>query len=121
MERRDLEKRRRKADAYMNFVANKEILKQHAQWWDKGMQIFWNNPLSHEERDLDAAASAQAADMCNKILGKELTPEEEEKFIKEVDAAKGRELDAWSHFRAFSPCGPGRCSKSVVGTRWVLT
>ena len=29
--RRDTEKRRRKADAYMNFVANKEILKQHAQ------------------------------------------------------------------------------------------
>ena len=59
--------------------------------------------------------------MCNKILGRELSPEEEEKFIKEVGAAKGRELDAWSHFRAFSPCEPERCNKSVVGTRWVLT
>ena len=47
--RRDNEKRRRKADAYMNFVANKEILKQQAPWWDKGMQIFWDNPLSHDD------------------------------------------------------------------------
>ena len=61
------EKRRRKADAYMNFVANKEISKQHAQWWDKGMQIFWNNPSSHKERDLDAVASAQAADIGTKF------------------------------------------------------
>ena len=121
VDRRVFDKRRRKADAYLNFVANKEILKQHAQWWDKEMQIFWNNPLSHDERDLDAAASAQAADLCNKILGKELTPDEEEKFIKEVKAAKGRELDAWSKFRVFSPCEPEKCNKSVVGTRWVLT
>ena len=33
----------------------------------------------------------------------------------------GRELDARSQFRAFSPCGPERCNKSVVGTRWVLS
>ena len=114
-------KRRRKADAHMNFAANMEILKQHAQWWDKGMQIFWDNRRIHAEMDMLAAASAQEAEVCNKILGRELTPEEEEKFVKEVDAAKRRELDAWSHFRVFSPCAPAKCTKSVVGTRWVLT
>ena len=38
--RRDIDKCRRKADAYMNFVANKETSNPHAQWRDKGMQIF---------------------------------------------------------------------------------
>ena len=35
-----LDKRRRRADARLNFVTNKESLNHHAQWRDKGMQLF---------------------------------------------------------------------------------
>ena len=34
---------------------------------------------------------------------------------------KGRELQAWEHFRVFSPVKPGTQPKDLVDTRWVLT
>ena len=40
VERGAFEERRRKADAYMNFVANKEISKQHAQRWEEESRSF---------------------------------------------------------------------------------
>ena len=39
-----VDKRYRRADANLNFVTNKEILKHHAQWREKGMQLFRNTP-----------------------------------------------------------------------------
>ena len=50
-----------------------------------------------------------------------MSPEEEALFAKDVFAAKTRELDAWAQFKVYNPLEPGKCTKDVVGTRWVLT
>ena len=39
-----LDKRCRRADAHLNFATNKEITKHHAQWREKGAQLFRNTP-----------------------------------------------------------------------------
>ena len=43
----------------------------------------------------DGAASAWVADEREKLLGEELSPEEEEQHAGLVQAAKIKELDAW--------------------------
>ena len=50
----------------------------------------------------DEAASAWVADECNRVLGQELTVEEEMACEELVHEGKMRELDAWGKFNLFS-------------------
>ena len=59
------------------------------------MQAFWNSPLNFWDGAIDVVPSAEAADARNQILGQELFLKAEKLFVKEVLAAKRRELDAW--------------------------
>ena len=85
------------------------------------MQVFLGNPSNLRDKEIDIVATAKAADACNRISGQELPPEKELLYEKDVLAAKTRELDAWTQFKVFNPLEPGRCTKEVVGARWVLT
>ena len=58
---RQPDKRRRQADAYLNFATNKKILKRHAQWRDKGMQLSWITLSALLDGAIDVATSAKAA------------------------------------------------------------
>ena len=78
------------------------------------MQFFANTSSSLWDGAIDVVATAKAADKCNRILGQELPKEEEL-------AAKTRELDARAQFKVYNPLEPGKRTKEVVGTRWVLT
>ena len=46
---------------------------------------------------------------------------DEQRSVKEVEAAKCRELDDWCKFQAFSPVPSTKVTKDAVETRWVLT
>ena len=70
-----LDKRRRRADAHLNFVMDKEFSKHHAQWWGEGMQLFRDTPSNLGDGAIDVLSSAMAADERNRILGQELPPE----------------------------------------------
>ena len=70
---------------------------------------------------MGGAISAGVADECNRTLGQELTPVEEEIRADLVNAGKQRELAAWAKFDAFSPHEASRVQKQIVETRWVLT
>ena len=115
------DKRCRRAEAYLDFVTNKEISKQHAQWREKEMQLLRNTPSSLRDGAIDVVSSAKAADACNRFSGQELSPDEERVHDKDVFAAKTRELDAWSQFKVYSSMKPGEVDKEAAGTRWVLT
>ena len=116
-----VDKRVRRADAHKNFVTDKELLKQHGQWWAKEMQLFLGSPPNFWNKEIDIVATAEAADERNRILGQELPPEEAQLYEKDVLAADTRGLVARKQFKVFNPLEPGRCTKEVVGTRWVLT
>ena len=47
--------------------------------------------------------------------------DDESRFAKEVNAAKGRGLDAWCKFQVSPPVPQATVEKDVVETRWVLT
>ena len=57
------DKRCRRADTYLNFVTNKEISKQHAQWRERGMQLFRNTLSNLWGGAIDVVTSAKAADV----------------------------------------------------------
>ena len=108
--------KRRKQDALRTaFVHNKETLKAHCTHWAASVD---GTPTIE---GLEAALTAWAAKLCDRPLGRELSKEDELRFVKEVDAAKKRELDAWRKFQVFSPVSQKSVTKGVVETRWVLT
>ena len=113
-----LDERCRRAEAHLNLV---EISKYHAQWGDKGMQLFRNTPSTLWDGAIDVVSPAKAADECNRISGQVLPPEEASAYEKDWLAAKSHELAAWTQFKVYSPMGPGKCNEAVVGNRWVLT
>ena len=86
-----------------------------------GMQLFRNTPSDLWDGAIEVVSSAKAADERNRIVGKELQPEEESLHEKNALAAKRRKLHALSQFKVCSPTEPGECDKEGVGTSWVLT
>ena len=76
-----------------------------------------NTPSNLWGGEIDVVATAKAADERNRILGKEVSGEEEQLYAKDVLAAKTRELDAWTQFNVFNPLEPGRCTKKAAGAR----
>ena len=99
----------------MAFVNNKETLKANCA---HRMASADGSPTIE---GLEAALTAWAAKLCARPLGKELSTDEESRFAKEVEAAKGRELDAWCKFQVSPPVSQTTVTKDVVETRWVLT
>ena len=70
---------------------------------------------------VEGALTAWVAAQCERPLGQELSSVDEQRFVKEVEAAKCRGLDAWCKFQVFSPVPQTKVTKDVVETRWVLT
>ena len=70
---------------------------------------------------LDAALSAWVANECDRVLGQELTAQDERLFAVEVSQAKGVELEAWRSFKVLSPIYSSEASKPAIATRWALT
>ena len=82
------------------------------------MQLFRDTPSTLLERAFGAATSAEVADECNRILARELSPEDKKLYGKGAQAAEIRGLDAWSRFKMYSPIEPGNCDEAAVGIRW---
>ena len=56
------EERRRVSDPYLAFFANKEIVKERAQWWGPGTRERWNAVDAPRLGGADAVISARAGD-----------------------------------------------------------
>ena len=67
------------------------------------------------------ALSARVAKERNRISGQIWTEGEERTFSDPAEKAKVQKLEAWEHFRVFSPVQPGAQHKDLVDTRWALT
>ena len=86
--------KRRKQDALRTaFLHNKETLKAHCAQRTASVD---GTPTIE---GLEAALTAWAAKLCDRPLGQELSKEDELRFVKEVGAAKKRELDALCKFQ----------------------
>ena len=97
------------------FADKKETIKAHCTHY---MASADGSPTIE---GLEAALTAWEASQCARPLGQELSSADELRFAKEVEAAKGRELDAWCKFQVFSSVPQTTVTKDVVETRWVLT
>ena len=75
----------------------------HAQWGSPDLKPKIEARQSSAVEGADGAISVRVADERNRILGQELTPEEEEVRADLVEAGKLRELEAWENFNVFSP------------------
>ena len=106
--------KRLKQDALrLAFVNNKKTIKANCTHFTASVDG------SPTVEGLEAALAAWAAKLCGRPLGHELSPDDESRYAAEVDAAKGRELDAWCKFQVFSPVPQAKVAKDVVETRWV--
>ena len=97
------------------FADNKEIIKAHCHHHlaaADGTQAI---------EGMEAALTAWVAVQCERPLGQELSSVDAQRFAREVEAAKCRELDAWCKFQAFPPVPQTKVTKDVVDTRWILT
>ena len=70
---------------------------------------------------VDGAVPARVADERNRVLGAELSPEEEEQHAALLQAAKMEELVARQKFDIPEPRIGGNVSKQIAQARWVLT
>ena len=99
----------------LSLVGNKETIKAHCAHHlaaVDGTQAI---------EGMEAALTAWVAAQCDRPMGQELRADDELHFVKEVEAAKRRELDAWCKFQVFSPVLGTRVTKDVVETRRVPT
>ena len=99
----------------LSFVDNKEIIKAHCT---RHLAVV---DRTQAIEGMEAALTAWVAAQCDRPLGQELSVDDELRFVEEVEAAKGRELDAWCKFQVFSSVPQTKATKDVAETRWVLT
>ena len=66
------EARCREGALHVAFVADKDKVKHHTQWWGPGMRAHWDANQAPPVDGVDAAISVRAAE-CEKSLGRELS------------------------------------------------
>ena len=65
------ETRRRVEELHLAFVANKEVVAEHAQWRRHWAKAQWDAAHASPHAGPDAAISPSAADRSNKVSGQE--------------------------------------------------
>ena len=102
-------------------VVDLAVVKEHAQWWPSDLKPQMAALNRQMVAGCDEAVSAWVADECNRILGQELTAEEELACQELVHEGEMRELEARKKFKVFSSVKEGAISKKVIDSRWALT
>ena len=98
--------KRSRGDAQVaTLVIDLAAVKEHAQWWSSDLKPQLGALNNQMAPGSDVAASAWIADACERILGHELTAEEELACRKLVQEGKVRELEASKKFKVFSSAG----------------
>ena len=75
----------------------------HAQWRSPDLEPKLEVNPSAAVEGVGGAISTSVADECNRVLGQELSPGEDEMRADLVNEEAKRKLDAWEKFDAFSP------------------
>ena len=91
----NLEKRPSGEALEMPSAADLEVAKEHAQKKNSELKPLVDANRSSVVEAADRAVPASVAGECNRELGQELPPEEEEQHAELAQAAKTKVLDAW--------------------------
>ena len=92
-------RRSRIDDPHLAFAFEKEVAKEHAQWWRPRMKEQWNAADASALDWTDAVISAWAEDQCNKTLGQELTAGAKRTQGAQFRETEDRELGDWREFK----------------------
>ena len=98
------EKRGRVGDPRLATVADKEVVKEHAQWRNPELKSRLDAAQASVVGGVCAATSAEE---CHRTWGRELTEEEGKLQRGLASVAKERELSAQKKFKAFKPAKEG--------------
>ena len=115
-----LDKRRKRDAPSAAFVADKEVVKEHAQWRDSESRPPVGASRSSAVVGLEAAISARVADEYNRVLGRGSTEGGETAHANLVREAEAKWPDAWKSSQVSNPLRAGDVGKPAVGIRWVL-
>ena len=86
--------KRCKRDALRSaFAADKEVVNEHARWWNSELKSQVEASRSSAVGGVEAAISAWVADDCNRVLGQVLSEQEGVARAYLVREAKVKELD----------------------------
>ena len=85
------------------FVADKEEAKEHAYWRNSEWQSRVDATHVPRAEGADAAIFSWVAAECNRVLGHELTDEEENLHAGPAPDAEVRKLNARGHFKVREP------------------
>ena len=97
------------------------VVQTHAQWWHPVLKPKFGAYQSSFVEGIGGAISAWVADERNRVLGQEITLEEEEMHTDLVRAGKLRELEAWMKFDVFPHLEACDVRKRVVQSMLVMT
>ena len=82
-----------------------------------GIKVTSRGPPSSAVGIAEAATAVWAPDECNRVLGQELSEEEEALHAYLVREAKGKELDSSKSFKVPRPSIAGDVGKAAVYTQ----
>ena len=116
-----IEERPRGEALQIALTVDLEVVIGHVQWRNPALkpQVEAHHPSVTE--GVDGATSACFADGRSRVLGRELSPEGEERHAELVRAAKIEDLDAWGEFDVPEPRRDCNASTRTVQTSWALT
>ena len=69
----DQDEWRRVGGLHLAFVADREVAKERAKWWNLGSQARRDATQACAEEEVNDAISAWVAEECNRVSGQELT------------------------------------------------
>ena len=93
------EKRRRVGDFHLAFVAEEEVVKEHAQWRNPDWKSRLDATQSSVVEGVDAAISAGVGEVCNRVLAQDLTEDGEKSHGDLVSVVKEGGLNASKQFK----------------------
>ena len=111
------EKRCRARDLHLASVADKEAVKEHAEWRHTEMKSRLGTLPQVDPSESAVATSVWVAEKRNRILSQELWEEEVKSHGDLASDAKDRELSARKQFKVSSPEEEGAQGKVIVDTR----
>ena len=114
-------KRARGETAATNLAVDLAAVKVHAQWWPSDLKPRMAALPNQIVEGSDETVSAWVAGECNRILGQELTVDEELTSQELAREGKTRELEARKKFKVFLSAREGDISKKVIDSKWALT
>ena len=108
------EKRPRSEALEIALAVDLEVAEEHALWWNLELNPPIETHHSSVMEGVDGAVPRWVVDECNRVLGRELSPQDGEQHAELLQAVRSKELVARRKFDVFEPRKDCNVSKQIA-------